>query len=217
MLVAFYHKLTTSNKPFFLRFLTNHSPRGRECLFPGQDMPCHLGAAIPTVLPRMLHLWLALCSLCSPTQQTAQRAGQVNLLPSCILALPWERRAGPGSQKEHSSYGMTSCSVALEQDIPWGVLLLGWWRIEGWRSPHQERLIPPCPGSLEEGLWTKRVLVQEKWPWTQQEVTSSRSWTRLRSQRCRDLPVPGCVSDETTSPHTSSVLQLHSQDVGRWL
>lgn len=84
MLVAFYHKLTTNNKSLFLRFLTNHSPRGRECLFPGQSMPCHLGAAIPAVLPGMLYLWLALCSLCSPTQQTAQRAGQVNLLPSCI-------------------------------------------------------------------------------------------------------------------------------------
>lgn len=35
---------------------------------------------------------------------------------------------------------------------------------------------------------------------------------------CRDLPVPGCVSDETPSPPcTCSVLQLHSQDVGRWL
>lgn len=84
MLFAFHHKSTTGNKPFFLRSLTNHSPRGRECLFPGQGTPCRLGAAIPAVLPGMLHLWLALCSLCSPTQQTAQRAGQVNLLPDYI-------------------------------------------------------------------------------------------------------------------------------------
>lgn len=177
---------------------------------------CH-GAAIPAVLPRMLPLWLTLLSLCSPTQQTAQRPGQVSVLSSCILASPWEMGAGPGSQKDHSSDGMTSCSVALEEDVPCGVLLLGWWRIQGWRGLHQHWLIPPCPGSLEEGLWTKRVLVQEKWAWTQQEVTSSRSWTRLTSQRCRDLPVPGCMSDETPSPHTCSLLQLHSQDDGRWL
>lgn len=65
-------------------------------------------------------------SLCSPTQETVQRAGQVScVLPSCILAPPWEMGTGPGSQKEHSSDGMTSCSVALEQDVPRGVLLLG--------------------------------------------------------------------------------------------
>lgn len=124
LLVAFYHKLTISNSPFSSDPCLTTAPEA-ECLFPGQDMPNHLGAAIPAVLPRMLHLWLALCSLCSPAQQRAQRAGQVSVLPSCILAPPWERGVGTGSQKEHNSGGMAACSVALEQDVAHSVLLLG--------------------------------------------------------------------------------------------
>lgn len=156
--------------------------------------------------PQDVHLWLTLCSLCSPTQQTAQR-------PSNFVArLHPGTTTGEGSRSwEHSSDGMTSCSVALEEDIPCGVLLQGDGGFKDGEAHIMSRQSGRGTVDQESGSAGEMGLDTE-------EVTSSTSWTRLTSQRCRNLPAPGSMSDETPSPpHTCSVFQLHSQDVGRWL
>ncbi|KAL2305862.1 hypothetical protein Nmel_003755 [Mimus melanotis] len=90
MLVAFYHKLTTSNKPFSLRALMNHSPRGR----------------VPFPWPRHAKPpWC--CNSCCPPQDTSLVAGTVQPNPAnktesrlskCVTKLHPGTTMGEGSK-----------------------------------------------------------------------------------------------------------------------
>lgn len=117
------------SKPFLLRSLVNHSPRGKVCCFPGQGMMCHLSVAIPAVFSRTLHLWIMLCSLHIPTQLTAQRPRSskcvAKLYPGTATgewSRSWEPRGAQLSWVVVPQMGMTSHSLALERGPSYGLL-----------------------------------------------------------------------------------------------
>lgn len=141
-------------------------------------------------------------------------------MPVAVEQLAHPSSAGPWNHEEYSSGGLQCQIQGGSQQFSFGMecyiwsssllvllsqLLLEQEQIEEWKGFAQQRIALSCLGSLEEWLWSKRVLAWEKCAWPQEGITSRNHGQDPHHsgiQTCLSL----CMSDQLSSPHSYLVL-----------